>query len=220
MSSLKKMKGVDAAKLYQIFYDVHRIFEKHNIAYWMIGGTFLGAIRHKGIIPWDDDVDIAIDVRDEKKFRSLRSELKTCGMNFFEMFFGYKIYYTNAKKKVVGFPKVTYPNLDVFLMKSKDQRYIYDSKEARDEWPKEYFPIPDLFPLREYKFGSFYAWGPREYKKYLDRSYKSWETIAYRQYDHQKEEDVERVKVRLTKKDLVPAKPTKVVNRKCISKIK
>ena len=48
------------AKLFEMFKWLVNYLDNHNLKYYAIGGTFLGAIRHGGFIPWDDDIDIAM----------------------------------------------------------------------------------------------------------------------------------------------------------------
>ena len=56
--------------------EVDRICRKCNIQYNIIAGTLLGAIRHKGYIPWDDDADVAFLRPEYEKFRdACKSEL-------------------------------------------------------------------------------------------------------------------------------------------------
>ena len=46
---------------------VDKILQRNNLQYWMSWGTLLGAVRHKGFIPWDDDLDISMPRNDFEK---------------------------------------------------------------------------------------------------------------------------------------------------------
>lgn len=56
--------------------EMHKILQKNDIPYFMIGGTLLGSVRHKGFIPWDDDMDFGIPRKHyDKAISVLQKEL-------------------------------------------------------------------------------------------------------------------------------------------------
>ena len=66
-NNLELVRKIQRVEL-DIFKAFKAICEKHNLRYFAIGGTCIGAIRHKGFIPWDDDMDVAMPYEDYVKF--------------------------------------------------------------------------------------------------------------------------------------------------------
>lgn len=70
-----KLKRVQR-ELVELFSHINDIFQKHEIRFFLMYGSLLGAVRHQGFIPWDDDLDLAIYEEDyEKAVQLLRTQL-------------------------------------------------------------------------------------------------------------------------------------------------
>ena len=96
------MRGFTEGELHEnllkIAEEFHKICSKHAIPYYMLGGTMLGAIRHNGFIPWDDDMDFGVPREHYHRFVQIAEK---------ELPSHYAVItYTNSTYAMMGFAKV------------------------------------------------------------------------------------------------------------------
>ena len=113
-------RKLDLQEIHKYEVDLLKIFveisEENNLKYYLAGGSLLGAIRHKGFIPWDDDIDILMPRPDYMKFQEIDIK-KYCPKN--------------VKRASYELGNLNYPfcklfNMDIHI----DKEYIFDSTET------------------------------------------------------------------------------------------
>ena len=100
-AQLKLLQEIELENLRMLM----EICEKNHLRYYLIGGSLLGAMRHRGFIPWDDDIDVGLPRPDYKRFVKIAKDYLPAHMDIKTMTSdpNYKCYFTrliNNKKKI------------------------------------------------------------------------------------------------------------------------
>ena len=173
---------------------------KNNIPYTIFGGTALGAERHGGLIPWDDDADTVILSHDEQRLVDLSDAFSNHGFTLRkEPFFGYRLFHATLAKPRAH-DQHPYPFIDIFVLSDTGLRYEYPNEEARDFWPQVPLPYGCFNRLIDVQFGHLTLRGlsAKDMKQHLDDNYgKDWSYVAWREFDHFYYENVTDLHVKL-----------------------
>ena len=144
----------------------HNLCAKNCVPYYATGGTLLGAVRHKGIIPWDNDLDVEMNIKDIPVLKSkiFKKQLDEYGYKFVD------------KSYSLGWYKITEKSdkniwLDIFPIITEGNKITFADNRITEEWSKCNFTPNELFPLKKYKFGNFFIYGPRKNTEYLKKCY-------------------------------------------------
>lgn len=120
--------------LLEMYLDIQSVCEKHGLTCFLIGGSALGAVRHKGFIPWDDDLDVGMHRNDYEKFKVIfKAEL---GDKYILNAPNYEGIPTNRFAKVLKrgtkFVELGMPDddracikIDVFVIENVPDNYIF-----------------------------------------------------------------------------------------------
>ncbi|XP_064646015.1 uncharacterized protein LOC135499273 [Lineus longissimus] len=194
-NSFKPLMTAEETKQYMELFEVfHNVTEESNISYFIDSGTLIGAFRHGGFIPWDDDIDVQIHENDtDKLISALKSQApkyehyvwtsedegeseNVVNMKFFPA--DGKI--INSKRFPAGC-KWKWPFMDIFFYKM-NSKWISLSTSRIYAYPKEVF-----FPHDLVRFENLLVYAPRLPEVIFNLEYNLSECISPR-YNHREED--------------------------------
>ena len=134
-------------ELLSMMKEIDKICKENKIEYFILGGTFIGAVRHTGFIPWDDDIDIAMDRKNYDKFLNIVKEKLPSNM---------KLYHYKEEEPFAHWAKIV--NTDFKIIEKyyniEDEKYLFIDIFPFDNVPeafirKMFFKIEIYFKTKK-----------------------------------------------------------------------
>jgi len=195
MSEKIKANGLtqkEIDKLYDIIEITHKILERHKIKYTIEGGTLLGAVRHGGLIPWDNDGDFNVLEKDISRIQKLANEFSKYGLEIIRTEgWGLQIAHKDSPVLKKNNPWGSkWPFLDLISIKLEGEKYVYTEDEARGDYPDYHLTKSDWEgEFDNVRFGHLILKSIRNRTGYLDRLYgntkdRNWRSLVEINMNH------------------------------------
>jgi len=164
-------------RVYALARAISSAFAQHKVVYWTSGGTTLGIVRHAGLIPWDDDLDICLREQDEHLLEEghVLKTLEVMGCRVAKAKdYSWKVWLDDQSEEVTSANGRTadyrFPFCDIFIMSKKKGRYEVRGKQGRSAWPEEWYSLQQVEKAKLSQFGDMHIPCPADPHLYLDRS--------------------------------------------------
>ncbi len=156
-ASFPRVPPQDAGEIYRMLGLLDKVFEENRISYWIDGITLLGAVRHKGLIPWENGSEVQVYQEDLERIFSLQKKFEERNMELKDEPYGFRLISLHNPSLAV----------DLFAAVKEPSMGKISSKKANfAPWVEK-----ELLPLSRLPFGPLSLQAPKNHARHITELY-------------------------------------------------